>query len=654
MTLFKQLFIGVSLGFLLLVAGIELIYINNARTYLQDQLASHSQDAATSLGMVLSSSMAEGDEVRAETIVSAVFDRGYYQSIRVITTHGGPVVYKSLSPTPTNVPTWFTTLVKLEAPVSESMISKGWRQLGRVIVSSHPRFAYQQLWHTTVGVSFWLLGFYAASLILLHIFLKNILKPLAEIEQVAHAISERDFKMVEASPKTRELRTVVKAINTLSAKIHSIIESEVKAANHFRAEAHTDVLTKLDNRRSFEQQVQAILDNQSDIDSGALYLIQIANFKEFNSNKGYRGGDELLKLTGTTLAGTWQERNFIRSRINGATFAIAAFNLTHEQAISFGQEISADLSRALESRQYGIHVTFGCGGVFFKNEKATLGNLTAEADMAMLQSISKGDNKLELLDYPAGAKEEEQGSLFWKQFIVNALTENRFALLAQPVIAFFDTSILQYEVVGRLIDGDGELIPAAKFMPMAIRHNLTAAVDKKLMEKIFHVMSEKSELTNQMAINLSIRSINDSELMKWLTSILVMHPEFANKIIFEFSEFGIVQDLNSVDKFVASIRKLGSNFAVDNFGLHHSAFEYLQTLRPAYIKLSPIFFLDLLQNRENQFFISSVVKITKPLEIKIFAHSIENEGILETLMKLGVDGYQGFATGMPARIDGTT
>lgn len=651
MTLFKQLFIGVSLGFLFLLAGIEWIYVNNAKAYLQDQLTSHSQDAATSLSIALSSSMADGDVVRAETIVSAIFDRGYYQFIRIITAPGDTVIYKSLPVTPLNIPTWFTTQVKLEAPVAESMISKGWRQLGRVVVSSHPQFAYEQLWHTTIGVSFWLLGVYVASLVLIYIFLKNILKPLAEIEQVAHAISARNFKVVKATPKTRELLAVVNAINTLSSKVRSAIEIGVSTASYLRMEANTDELTKLENRRSFEQQLQAILDKPADFSSGTLFIIHIANFNEFNSIKGYRRGDELLKLTSSVLASTWAERNFIRSRINGATFAIVAFNFSHDTAASFGHEICGRLSEAIESRQFEFPVSFGCGGTYFKNEKVTLGGLMAEADMAMLQSISKGDSKLILLDYPMEEKNEGKGSLFWKQFIVNALNENRLALLAQPVIAFADSAQIQHEVMGRLIDVDGALIPASQFMPMAIRHGLNSAVDMKLMEKIFRVMSEHNEQFNQVAINLSIRSIHDPELISWLTLFLSSHPEVANKTVFEFSELGIVQDLVSIGKFVANIRRLGANFAVDNFGLHRSAFEYLQTLRPAYIKLSPIFIVDLLQNRANQFFISSVVKITKPLEINVFAHSIENEGVLEALKKLGIDGYQGFATGAPTRID---
>ncbi|MBI3480280.1 MAG: EAL domain-containing protein [Nitrosomonadales bacterium] len=651
MTLFRQLFIGVSLGFLLLLAGIELIYVNNARSYLQDQLTSHSQDAATSLSMAVASALADNDTVRAETIVNAVFDRGYYQSIRIVTLRGDTLISKNLPVAPPDLPIWFTSSVKLEVPVSESMISKGWRQLGRVVVSSHAQLAYLQLWNTTIEVTAWLSGVYVAFLLLLYMFLKSILRPLEEIEQVANAISERDFKTVKATPKTRELGTVVKAINALSGKIHSIIDTEISTANYFRVEAHTDDLTKLDNRRSFELQLQAILDNHTEVDSGVLYLIQIANFQEFNSAKGYQEGDELIKLAGSALAGTWGVHHFVRSRINGATFAIAAFNLTRDEASQIGTVVCEQLMHAIEARQYDMQVSFGCGGTFFKNDRVTLGSLMAEADMAMLQSISGGNNKPVVLDQPAQAADEGRGSFFWKQLIVNALNENRLALLAQPVIAFKDAARLQYEVVGRIVDQDGKLIPASQFIPMAVRHNLSAMLDMKLIEKIFSVMGEQGELAgHQVAINLSIRSVQDAPLMEWLNSALSKSPALSSRIIFEFSEFGIVQDMGSIGRFVENIRKCGANFAVEKFGLHHSAFEYLQTLRPAYIKLSPIFIVDLLQNRTNQFFISSVVKITNPLGIKIFAHSIENDAVLELLNKLGVDGYQGFATGAPARI----
>jgi len=82
MTLFKQLFLGTSIAFLVVLGATETIYIRNAHKYLQEELASHAQETATSLGMVLATAMAENDVVRAEVTVNALFDRSYYQSIR--------------------------------------------------------------------------------------------------------------------------------------------------------------------------------------------------------------------------------------------------------------------------------------------------------------------------------------------------------------------------------------------------------------------------------------------------------------------------------------------------------------------------------------------------------------------------------------------
>jgi len=96
MTLYRQLFIGTSIAFLVLLVLLESIYIANARFYMQEQLTSHAQDVATSLGMVLPPSLADRDLLRTEVTVNAVFDRGYYQSIVVLSTRGEKLIEKNL------------------------------------------------------------------------------------------------------------------------------------------------------------------------------------------------------------------------------------------------------------------------------------------------------------------------------------------------------------------------------------------------------------------------------------------------------------------------------------------------------------------------------------------------------------------------------
>ncbi len=130
MTLFKQLFVGTSIVFLAVLGAMGTIYIKNAHMYLQEQLSSHAQDAATSLGMVLPASLADNDLVRAEVTVNAMFDRGYYQSIRVVNTQGETLLLKTLPAAPAGVPQWFVNVLPMETPAAESLISKGWRQMG--------------------------------------------------------------------------------------------------------------------------------------------------------------------------------------------------------------------------------------------------------------------------------------------------------------------------------------------------------------------------------------------------------------------------------------------------------------------------------------------------------------------------------------------
>jgi len=642
MTLFRQLFIGTSIAFLVLLVLVESIYIANARFYMQEQLTSHAQDVATSLGMVLPPSLADKDLLRAEVTVNAVFDRGFYQSIVVVSSRGETLIEKHLTPAPPGVPAWFTQVFPMHAPSAESLITKGWQQLGRVIVTSHPNFAYKQLWRTSIEATAGLLLLYVLSLIAMHAFLSRVLRPLKDIERAAHAISERDFVQIKTLPRARELLGVVKAINSMSAKLFAIIAHEVRQATRFRDESRKDVLTGLDNRRGFEEHVHGLLEHGADMTSGVMFMLQISDFKAFNVSNGYQDGDVLLKDVADGLRAIWPERDLLRCRINGATFAVMAFNLARDEAKALGESLSMAVGVIVEARNVQPPLALGCGGVYFSGNKVTLNALLGQCDLGLQRSMQGGAGVSLLEDI----REDEhvQGSLFWKHLITDAIAADRVMLFAQPVMHFGGELKLQSEVVGRLINAEGELVLAEHFIPMANRFQLTPAFDLSVLKQLFRSMVAAGG-DDVVAINLAIHSIHDSDFLAWLGVAMRDYPVVAKRLVFEFTEFGIVQDRDGIEHFVADIRKLGAQFAVDNFGLHHSAFDYLQHLKPLYVKLSPAYIRDLPNNHENQFFISSVVNITRSLDIRVFALGVEDAGVLPLLQELGVEGFQGYVNG---------
>jgi diguanylate cyclase (GGDEF)-like protein len=642
-TLFRQLFYGLSAIFLVALIGLQAIYMANAQIYLQQQLQSHAQDAATALGLSLPQAMAAGDRALAESVVNAAFDRGYFQLILVQSLDGQILVSKQLRAAESGVPAWFARLLPLYAPSGESLISSGWRQLGRVQVLSHPHFAYQQLWHGGIETLGWLLLVYAFALVAMRAFLATLLRPLSRIEATAAAISSRDYRTITEMPRSRELRRVVLAINALSAKVRQAIQAETGNAERFRSEAYHDSLTGLANRRGFEQQAEAWLTAGSGVHSGVLMLVELDGFAEFNRGAGYARGDEVLVHTARALANDDAQ---LLARVGGAAFACARANLDVAEAKAFVAAVHSRVRAVLSEQGIALHVR--CGAVHFHGGSHTLAELLAGADQVLAAARATGADAFELQSLGA-ENVSADGSQQWKQRIEAALDERRLTIFAQTVIALPGRQILHREAMARLVGEDGELIAADKFLPMVLRHNLAAQLDLRILELlIVHLQATQGHF----AVNVAAQSIRDASYVGHLRRLLGGSRDLAARLIFEMSEFGAMQDPAATRAFVAEIKLLGARFAIDNFGMQQDALRHLQSLLPDYIKLSARQIADLRENAGSRFFVAALARIAQTLDIGLIAQAVEDESLLPMLTELGFTGCQGYVSGRPERLTG--
>ena len=155
MRLRSQLFWVIAGLFVAVLLVILLVSTAGTRRYLEQQLASHAQDAATALSITLSQSLGKNDRVLAETQVLSMFDRGYFQRIDVLDTERKVIVARALPERIEEVPNWFVQLLPIQTPAGEAFVGSGWRQLGKVLVVSQPTYAYQHLWRTSWQLLAW-------------------------------------------------------------------------------------------------------------------------------------------------------------------------------------------------------------------------------------------------------------------------------------------------------------------------------------------------------------------------------------------------------------------------------------------------------------------------------------------------------------------
>ena len=647
MTLFRQLFIGSALLFLALLAGVEGIYLANARLYLQQQLESHSQDAATSLAMWLGSQGSLKDPTLVETVINPVFDRGYFASIRVVSVSGESVARKDLPANPEDVPAWFVELFALRTPASEAIISAGWQELGRVSVVSHPHFAYLQLWHTGVQTVSWLVAAFILAMLGMRAFLLNILRPLRAIEETAVAIAERDFRTIPFLPGARELRSVVLAINSLSTRIRRVIDDESARADRMRKEAYEDPVTGLYNRRGFEQQFATIAGTWRDVFSGVVALLQLDELKRINDRYGHARTDEILAQVAGVIAEECKSRQALAARLTGADFAVAAINVERVEAQRLLSRLSSRVATLLAGESLSADITFRCGAAHFESGRPDISALLAAADLALARD---GDNAAGAFEV-VSVKETHgpaRGSQYWRSAIESALATDRVSLYAQPVMALPGRALMHMEVMARLRDEKGNILPAAEFLPMAARHGMLPQLDLAMIRKLVARLGHEKESATRVSVNIAAQTIALAHTLEELLELLRANRGIASRLVFEMTEYAAGRDAEVTREFAASVRALGAGFALDNFGLQRAGLSHLPVLLPAYIKLAADFTRGIAADADNRFMVSSLCRIAQPLEITLIAQAVEDEAVLTTLDELGVGGYQGYVFGQPA------
>mgnify|MGYP001814604876 FL=1 len=130
MTLHRQLLLFTLILCFFLFVGVWIYKLQTTRIFLQNQLEVHAQDTATSLALSLSPLVGGDDLAAVETMMNAIFDRGYYRQISLSDIDGTVVVKRVLPVAVDGVPDWFIEMLPLETPGGESLIMTGWKRAG--------------------------------------------------------------------------------------------------------------------------------------------------------------------------------------------------------------------------------------------------------------------------------------------------------------------------------------------------------------------------------------------------------------------------------------------------------------------------------------------------------------------------------------------
>jgi diguanylate cyclase (GGDEF)-like protein/PAS domain S-box-containing protein len=226
--------------------------------------------------------------------------------------------------------------------------------------------------------------------------------------------------------------------------------------------------------------------------------------------------------------------------------------------------------------------------------------------------------------------------------VQQALDNNSFRLLFQPIISLRGDSDEHYEVLLRLLSPQGEEVPAADFLAAAKDAGLAEKIDRWVVLNSVKLLSEhRSKGHNtRLFVHLSANSLQDQTLLPWLSVALKAARLPSDSLVFQISEPDAVAYLKQAKALTQGLAELHCKVALGQFGCAINPFNTLKHLSVDFVKVDGSFSQDL-SSAENQEALKTLLASLHAQAKLTIVPCVESATVLATLWQAGVNYIQG-------------
>ncbi len=443
-----------------------------------------------------------------------------------------------------------------------------------------------------------------------------------------------------------------------------------------RWQAGHDVLTKLHNRRYFEEQLNQEVERlkRSNEVSALLYL-DLDRFKYINDTAGHAAGDRLLVEIAQQMNQRLRKSDML-ARLGGDEFAVILRNVSEENVEQVAEDYREMLDHYMfvyNGKQYKINGTIGIA--LISKGTASSSEILANADIACHIAKGEGRNRTHLFIPDNDSKQAMDKDLGWSSRLHNALESDHLTLHFQPIIpvAHIPAALMSPDVEGpifeqllpvvpeasminevllRLDDPTWGLVFPGAFLPTAERFNMMDKIDGWVVNAALQKLAQLQEqgYTGTFTINLSGQTITNMALIEMIEELVISLAIDSSKVIFEITETSAVSNLVSANQLISRLSILGCRFALDDFGSGFSSFSHLKNLPVDYVKIDGLFVRGVASDAGDRAIVQSVNDIAHSLGKTTVAEYVEDAEILSFLHEIGVDFVQGHYLSHPMDI----
>jgi len=427
--------------------------------------------------------------------------------------------------------------------------------------------------------------------------------------------------------------------------IQVVIRAETDNAQleeKLREVSSQDLVTGLYNRGHFLDLMDSAVERAVTVSQPASFAyILLDRAQTLQLNLGVASIDLLLADLGNLLRAHFPQEAQL-ARFSDDVFAVLLPGHAPDQT----KPLFTSLLKKIEGHLFDIHgrtaqVTLSIG-VAGLDEKTTRAQDVIERAHRSADEIAQREgNGLKLYD-PADelAAAANRGDTL--AIIRQALEQNSFRLLFQPIISLRGDTHEHYEVLLRLLNPQGEEVPPADFLAAAKAGGLAERIDRWVLLNSIKLLSEHRSKGHdtKLFVHLSSSSLQDAELLPWLNVALKASRLPADALIIQISEPDAISYLKQAKVLSQGLAELHCQIALCQFGCALNPFNTLKHMNVDFVKVDGSYVQELAkaENQENLKTLMASLHAQAKLTI---VPMVESASALATLWQAGANYIQG-------------
>lgn len=416
--------------------------------------------------------------------------------------------------------------------------------------------------------------------------------------------------------------------------------------NTLQSLAEQDPLTGIANRQGF----QTLLAGRLAEFAGrglALGHLDLDNFRHANDALGYQAGDRLILQVVARLKGELAAGDQL-ARLGSDEFALL---LDTRRDPSRAEKVAERIAEALGEPYWvdGESLLIGCSlGIAHARSDEGADPLMWHAHIAMQQAKAVQGCTFHVFDERINRSARSLADL--ESELRRALRRDELELHYQPRLCLGTGRIVGLEALVRWRHAERGLLSPNEFVPLAEESGLIVPLGYWVISRALRDMQwlrGRGLPALHMAVNLSFRQFQDSQLLPTLNRLISERGVDAQWLEFELTETAVMRRSEQVQQTMQALGKVGVRFSLDDFGTGFSSFVHLNSLPITLLKIDKSFVGGMQERPENRQLVRAMINLAHNLNLEVVAEGVETAEQLALLRQFGCDQVQGYWISKP-------